>query len=308
MLSIIIPSRNDEFLQKTIDCLIDKAEGEIEIIVVLDGYWPVTPIINNPKVIIIHHGTQFDNKGMRSSINKGMAIAKGEYVMKIDEHCNVDQGYDVKLAADCEDNWVVTPRRHRLDLKTWGNVSDGRPPVDYNFLAYPYARFHDHNCGLHGEIWKRPERDHILIDDAISMQGSCYFTTRKWWFEMIGPMDEESYGPFTHEAQEISMKSIMGGGEFKVNKKTWYSHLHKGKTGKKYGFSNVQYRRHGEYKERGRLFCIDFWINDKTNANWGPEKRKRTFKWFFEEFGPFPGWPDNWEEQLIIDNKIEHAK
>jgi len=57
-LSIIIPSRDDRYLQKTIDDLIEKAVGEIEIIVVLDGYWPTTMVKDHPLVKIIHHGIQ----------------------------------------------------------------------------------------------------------------------------------------------------------------------------------------------------------------------------------------------------------
>src|SRR3990167_4654120 len=140
MLSIIIPSRNDEYLQKTIDDLLKKAEGAIEVIVVLDGYWPDPVLINNPRVVIIHHGTFHNSRGMRDSINAGMAIAKGEYVMKIDEHCMVDQGYDVKLIADCEDNWVVIPRRYRLDADKWEIIEDGRQPIDYMKIDYPYQR------------------------------------------------------------------------------------------------------------------------------------------------------------------------
>lgn len=302
MLSVIIPSRCDEYLQKTIDDLISKAEGEIEVIVVLDGYWPSTPIKDHPRVRIIHHGMQHDSPGMRVSINKGMALAKGEYVMKIDEHCMLDQGYDVKLAADCEDNWVIIPRRYRLDAENWSIVEDGRPPVDYNTISYPY-NVEDplERGGFAGKEWKRPDRENILIDDTVSCQGSCYFTTKKWWFETIGPLDDENYGPFTREAQEVCFKSLLAGGEVKVNKKTWYAHLHKGKEGKKYGFSNAQYKVHQDKKETGRLFCIDFWINNK----W--DKRVHDFEWMFEKFGLFPGWKETWKEDLIRDKAIEDA-
>ena len=40
MLSVIIPSRNEVFLQQTIDDVLRNAVGEIEVIAVLDGYWP----------------------------------------------------------------------------------------------------------------------------------------------------------------------------------------------------------------------------------------------------------------------------
>jgi glycosyltransferase involved in cell wall biosynthesis len=301
--SVIIPSRNSQFLQQTIDDLLAKAEAPVEIIVVLDGYWPVPMVNQNPKVIVVHQGTVHNSRGMREAINTGMALAQGKYVMKIDEHCMVDQGWDVKLAADCEDNWVVIPRRYRLNAEEWKLVEDGRPPIDYMYLAYPYERPRDVTCGLHGAEWKERhyERKDILIDDTMSWQGSCYFMTKKHW-DWMGPMSTELYGPFTQEAQEIGNKTWLGGGRLVVNKKTWYAHYHKGKNGKGYGFSNAQYAQFSADKERGRLFCIDYWVNNK----W-PD-RVHDFEWLLEKFAPVPTWPVDWKERILIDKSKEDEK
>ena len=304
LVSIIIPSRCDEFLQQTIDELFLKAEGEVEIIVILDGYWPDPMIKLDPRVTLIHHGEQFNNPGMRTSINKGMALAKGEYVMKIDEHCMVDQGYDVKLAADCEDDWMIIPRRYRLDAQNWKIIEDGRPPIDYNYVTYPYLKIGASVCGLHGSEWKRRERAEILIDDTVTCQGSCYFTHRKWWNEMIAPMDNDLYGKFVNEAQEVNFKTWFAGGRVVVNKKTFYVHYHKGREGKKYGFSNAQYKEHSAGREKGRKAAIDFWMNDRVNDNWN--KRVRNWKWLVEEkFPGMPGWATTWKEDFIRDKKLE---
>ncbi|MBI1864015.1 glycosyltransferase, partial [Candidatus Woesebacteria bacterium] len=66
MLSVVIPSYKDPLLHKTIDSLLENAEGEIEIIAVLDGYWPSTPIKNEERVRVLHLGK---NRGMRRAIN-----------------------------------------------------------------------------------------------------------------------------------------------------------------------------------------------------------------------------------------------
>lgn len=296
-LSIIIPSRSDEFLQKTIDDLLAKAEGDIEIVVVLDGYWPDTPIKENTKVIVLHHGSKHNSVGMRDSINSGVAISSGKYIMKIDEHCMVDQGYDVKLSKDCKDNWVVIPRRYRLDAENWKVLEDGRPPVDHMFIAYPYERPNDKTCGLHGDIWKEKQANSKEdIEDLMTFQGSCYFMSRKHW-DWLGGLDSKEYGPFTQEAQEIGNKTWLGGGRMIVNKKTWYAHYHKGTKGKGYGFSNAQYDAHMRGTEKGRLFCIDHWVNNK----W--DKRIHDWKWLIEKFWPVPTWPINWEERLLIDKE-----
>lgn len=303
MLSIVIPSRSDQFLQQTIDELFAKAEGEVEIIVALDGYWPNPMLVDDPRIVVLHQGMVHDNVGMRSGINAGVDIARGEYIMKIDEHCMVDKGFDTKLMADCEDNWVVIPRRYRLDAENWAVIEDGRPPVDYMYLACPFVRPDDVLYGLHGSIWSERynKRKDILIDDTMSWQGSCWFMKRKYWQDLVGPLDDENYGTFTQEAQEIGNKVWLSGGRLVVNKKTWYAHYHKGKRGKGLGFSNNQYKIHQALTEKGRRYCVDFWLNNK----W--DKRIHDFEWLLEKFWPVPTWPDDWKELLEQSREKDHA-
>lgn len=92
MLSVVIPSHNDLYLHKTVASLFDNAIGEIEIVVVLDGYEPKMPIDSRARVI--RHGR---NRGMREAINTGVAASKGEYIMRLDEHCMVAPGFDIIL-------------------------------------------------------------------------------------------------------------------------------------------------------------------------------------------------------------------
>lgn len=299
MVSIIIASRVAQYLQQTVDDLLAKAEVQVEVIVVLDGYWPEPMLKSDPRVVILHQGEQHDNLGMRAAINSGMRIARGEYVMKIDEHCMVDQGYDVKLAADCEDNWVVIPRRHRLDAENWEIVEDGRPPIDYMYVEYPYLIPFDRTQGLHGEIWKKTSD--LEIDDTPTLQGSCYFAKKAYWEKLFPDgMDEENYGTFTQEAQEISMKVWLSGGRVIVNKKTWYAHHHKGKSGKGYGFSNEQYRAHEADKEKGRRFAIDYWLSTKDYLH--------DFAWFVNKmFKDMPHW-ENWEQRIVKDAEHDWSK
>lgn len=291
VVSIIIASRVDQYLQKTVDDLLAKAEGEVEIIVVLDGYWPNPILKDDPRVIIVHQGIIHDNVGMRGCINAAIDIARGDFVMKIDEHCMVAKGYDVKLAADCEDNWVVIPRRYRLDAENWKVIEDGRPPIDYMYIQ-------NKDGYLHGSEWKRPERADIEIDDTMTMQGSCWFMKRKFWDEVIGPMDDASYGPFANEAQEIGNKAWLSGGAVKVNKKTWYAHYHKTKNSQGLGFSNNQYKAYRAGVEKGRLFSGDYWLNNK----W--DKRVHDFEWLIEKFWPVPTWSGDRQKVLTTGEEV----
>lgn len=305
--SVIIPSRNEFFLQRTIDDLLDKSQGDVEIIVVMDG--TDQDVRQSKRVIKIRHGELGDNFGLRDSVNLGIRAASGDYILKADGHTMWDEGWDVKLVDDCEDNWVVIPRRWRLDPENWAKTTesegDNRPPVDYMFIAYPYERPYDRTCGLHGDIWKaaQTERSSKLIDDVMTMQGSAYFMKKSYWYE-LGEMDSTYYGPFTHESQEISNKAWLTGGRVVVNKKTWYAHLHKGKKyGTGYGFTTKQWEKWAELHEKGRQYCTDYWLTTQDYAH--------DFEWLINKFwnftseGHIPTWPDNWKEQLIIDEKTD---
>src|SRR3989344_2259379 len=95
-LSVVIPSYKDPLLQKTIDSLLINSElgKELEIIAVLDGYWPAPQLRDGPRVKILHLGS---NRGMRGAINAGVAIAQGEYLMRADEHCSFAKGFDKEI-------------------------------------------------------------------------------------------------------------------------------------------------------------------------------------------------------------------
>lgn len=306
MISIIIPSRSAQWLRKTVEDLFDKAEEQIEVIVVYDGRWPEPNEMptDNPNLVQVHHGEVHNHYGMRASINAGMALAQGEFVMKIDEQCMVDRGFDKKLKQHCKDDWVVIPRRHRLNAEKWELTTeaegDKRPPVDYMYVEYPYAKPYDKTQGLHGAIWQRDDRL-IDIDDTPTMQGSCYFMKKSYWEELFpNGLEDEHYGPFTQEAQEISLKAWLSGGRVVVNKTTWYAHWHKGKNGKGYGFSNAQYKKHCEQMEKGRLYAIDYWLNTKDFQH--------DWNWFVtEKFPDMPGWSPDWRERVEKDKQKDYS-
>lgn len=300
MVSIVIPSRNEIYLQNTIDDILKKARGKIEVIVVLDGYWPNPQLKDDPRVVIIHRGSP---RGMRAAINAGVAIAKGKFVMKIDAHCMVDEGFDIKLANDCEANWVVIPRRYRLDPVNWKLKEVKKPPVDYEYLSYPNNPSDFGGAGLHGRQWnertiKRMDKEQYLIDDDMSFQGSCWFMRRDYFY-YLDLMDEENYGTFPQEAQEIGLKAWLSGGMVKVNKKTWYAHWHKGKTadGKSH---NRGYFLSKRELAKGTAFT-NKWISNST----GWKKQTLSFNWLIERFWPVPTWPEDrklWETQPLGKN------
>ena len=270
MVSIILPARNEPYLDKTINDLLLKAKGEIEIIAILDGYWP-KEVISDDRVIYIHKGLA---GGMRAGINSGVAIARGEFIMKADAHCMFMEGFDKVLSADCKENQVMVPRRYPLDVENWKieERKDNKYPIDYMYL----------DNTLHG-VEDRARRDDLahkdlLIDDTMSNQGSVWFMPKTLFYK-LDLMDEEHWGTFWNEFQEVGMKAWLGGYEVKVNKKTWYAHWHKDKEhGRGYSLPSPE-------KTKGQD-----WTNKWLEFGKAWDKQKYDIKWLIDKFAPVPTW------------------
>lgn len=295
--SIITPSRNEQFLPQTVRDLLAKSVGDIEVIAILEGYWPpeTAEMTQDKRVRLLHRGTPM---GMRPGINAAVQMSTGEYLLKIDAHCMVEHGYDAVLKADCDGDWVAVPRRYSLNPEEWKIENTGKKPVDVHYLSYPFETLPDGSpkpgAGLHGTIWREraKERIDVLIDDEMSSQGSCWFMTRGHWDRTVGPMDYENYGSFIQEMQEVGLKTWLSGGRLVCNKKTWYAHLHKGKRGRGYFIDKREW-------DRGSQFALEYWMQDR----W-PE-RKRNLRWLIEKFAPVPGWPADLDEAFVnIPKKI----
>lgn len=284
LLSIIIPARNEIFLQKTIQDILAKAKGPIEVIPVLDGYWcDPSEIVEDPRVHYLHFG---ESRGMREVINSGARIAQGEFLLKCDAHVMFEEGFDLKLKEgvpvyksmieDGSDAFIVIPRRKRLDAEAWEVQDVGKPDVDYEYLSSPAYD------GAKGNIWteRALERTDSKydIDENITFQGSCWFMTHNHFTNRLGGMDETGYGTFVREAQEIGLKTWLLGGKVITNKKTWYAHLHKGP---RYG---RMYFLNKKEVEAGNEYCDDFWFNNRLQG------AKYDLAWLIEHFMPVPTW------------------
>jgi glycosyltransferase involved in cell wall biosynthesis len=223
MISVVIPVYKDPLLQKTIESLLENAEGEIEIIPVLDGYWPHPPEDDydwsDKRIRVVHLGKK---GGMRNAINQGVAVAKGEYIMRTDAHCSFAKGYDRALTERFKDNWIVYPKRYFLDPVKW-EIMDLEPNI-YNKLVI------DKNHGkFSGVNWlaREMEREEKMIDESMAMQGSCWIMKKKWWEEVIGELQTEGYGPHYGDSHEMVFKTWKAGGKLMVNKATWHAHKHR---------------------------------------------------------------------------------
>jgi len=118
-LSILIPARNEMFLSRTVEDIINNCEAETEVIVVLDGGWANPPIKQHPMVNVIYLP---ESIGQRKATNKACELARGKYVAKVDAHCSFDKGFDRKMIDAFEkvgDNVVMVPVMKNLWAFDW---------------------------------------------------------------------------------------------------------------------------------------------------------------------------------------------
>ena len=284
-LSVVIPNRNSPFTSKTIQDCLDKAGCEVEVIVNVDENWP-EPLIEDARVHYIHPASPI---GLRQGVNNCVAMARGKYIMKIDDHCAVGDNYGrILIDNHKEDNWIQIPRRYALDAENWKieEQNNDKYPIDYYFLDFP-RKGKDHDWGIHGVEWRerREQRNssEFDVDETMSMQGSCYFMTRDHYLNFLGGMDTTKWGVFAQESQEIGFKTWLGGGKLMTNKKTWYAHLHKG----------------GRYGRMYKMPSGNVEMSNKSAYYWMQNMWKRQIhdmKWLIDRFWPVPHWPDNWQE------------
>lgn len=269
------------FLDKTVNDILNKASGEIEIIVILDGdsEYSIPSESKNVRVI------KSEVIGMRRSTGLGASLATGDYFMKCDAHCMFSEGFDEILKADLEDNWVAVPRRYSLDPDEWVTRT-WRPVVDYHYFIWPWRNKND--ISLRTLKWKDKAelKKDVLIDDDMTSQGSCWFMTKDHFWKRIEGLSDERYGDFYQEFHQIGNMTWLGGGRVIVNKKCWYAHLHKGR---QYGKGFILSKRSAELSGK---FTLDYWINNR----W--PNRKYDFEWLIDKFWPVPTWPINWKELM----------
>ena len=299
MLSVIIPSRNEFLLAKTIETTLAASQGEIEILAVLDGCMDKPKVKPDPRVTLIHVSEPI---GQRRAVNEMAKLAKGEFILKTDGHSTFDKGFDVKLAEDCEYDWTVIPRMYNLHAFDWvcknGHryYQDKADPhkenkcpecseiqkIEYVWKPRKHKRtdFMYMNKELKVQYWhhyeKRKEARGDIVD-VMNGQGACWFQHKDRFLE-LGGLDEK-HGSWGQVGCEVALKAWLSGGSLKVNKKTWFAHVFR--TTGAFGFP---YHIRGNDQERARKYSRDLWLNNK----WPLQKRE--ISWLIEKFAPVPGW------------------
>ena len=296
--SVIIPARNEEFLQQTIDDVLSNIRADSEVIAILDGYWPEVGIPQHERLTIMHYEQSI---GQRAAVNEGARLSDAAFVMKLDAHCGVDEGFDVKLMADCKKDWTVIPRMYNFHVFDWKcnacghQVYQGPIPKEceeckksegfekvivWKRRLNRFSDFMRFDKNMKFNYWsaykRRPEAQEDIAD-LMSSIGACFFMRRDRFFE-LGGMDE-AHGSWGQFGTEVACKAWLSGGRHVVNKNTWFAHMFRTNN----GFS-FPYPLSGKQVGRARKHSKNLWLKNK----WPQATRK--LSWLIDKFEPIPDW------------------
>jgi ribosomal protein L37E len=303
-LSILIPARNEYFLARTVEGVLKSIRGRTEVIVTLDGKWADPQIPDDPRVTILYLP---ESVGQRAATNQACRLSKAKYVMKMDAHCALDEGFDVKLMEKMQDDWTIVPMMRNLHVFDWvcpkcgarqyqGPSSEYKKCPDcgtervkeiiWQAKESPRSTSFCFDQNLHfqyfGQFKSRPEGQGDLTP-TMSLQGSCFLLTRRKYWE-LNICDEAAAGKsgWGQQGVEVALKTWLSGGQVMCLHTTWYAHMFRTQGG---DFSFPYHLPHSD-QEFARQFSQDLWLNDK----WPQAVHK--LEWLLEKFKPVPYWHD----------------
>ncbi len=300
-LSILIPSRNEMFLARTIQSILENIEADTEVIAVLDGAWAEPPIPQNERVNIIYVPEAI---GQRAAQNLACKLSKAKYVMKVDAHCSFDKGFDRKMIEGFQktgDNVTAVPimrnlwafdwkcyhcgwkkyqgptpekceqcgERHHLKRKMIWKGKKSPQSVSYCFDSEPHFQYFN-------EYKKRPEYQEQLktgFTETMSLQGSCFMLTREnyWKWDVC----DERAGSWGNQGLEVACATWLNGGRVLVNHSTWYAHMFRTQGGD-FGFP---YEQKGKEVSKTKNYIKEKYFIPKL-------------KDLLKKFWPVPGWDE----------------
>lgn len=320
-LSIIVPGRNEQFMANTVVDLLEHTGPDTEVIAVADGAWPTPVLVDHPRLQMIHFS---ESVGQRSATNAGAMLSTAKYICKMDAHCAVDEGFDVKMMDRMEPDMTMIPAMHRLHVFDWmcecgereyqGGQPDkckecGGSDFTMAMVWQPRVQYEPtvswlFDSSLHFQYWRKyhkrpevkPQVDAGLIE-TMTCIGACFLMERERFWE-LGGMDE-GHGSWGQYGVELACKAWLSGGRMVTNTGTWFGHMFRSGNFSRNG-SPWPYAISQRQIDAARTYSRDLWTNNRH------PKQVHSLSWLLEKFWPIPGWTESdLEKQKARENSFE---
>lgn len=302
LLSVLIPARNEMFLARTVQDVLARLRGDTEIVVILDGVGADPPLPEDSRLLIKYHSVSI---GQRAATNEAARLARGEFILKLDAHCLLEEGFDLKLTepyqtGELGPDVTSVPRMYNLHAFDWVCQGCGYRQYQGPSLTQcpqcpgrawkmevvwqprwsrqtDFARF---DRDLHFQYWgaygRRPEAQGDLAEVLCQVGAGWLIRQDRYW--ELGGLDE-AHGSWGQMGVEISCKSWLSGGRQVVNKRTWFAHMFRTQPG--FGFP---YPLSGGEVDAAREHSRWLW----EGGNW--PGAKYPLSWLLDRFQPVPDW------------------
>jgi len=301
-LSILIPARNEMFLRKTVENILENIRADTNIIVVMDGQWADPPLRQHERVTVLHFP---ESIGQRAATNMAARVSTAKYVAKCDAHCSFDEGFDQVLLDDIQEGWTILPKMYNLHAFDWVcqkcderwyqgptpekcrnedcDSTEFERDILWRHKTNPTTTAMRFDRNLKFQYWsgyKSRQGDADLVE-TMSILGAFWMCSREMYFRLN--MCDEGHGSWGQMGTEVACKTWLSGGRLIVDKKTWFAHMFRTQGGD-FGFP---YKLKGSDVRKARRYSKDLWINNK----W--EHAVYDLDWLLDKFKPVPDWHDD---------------
>lgn len=190
--SVIIPvgKIDEQYVDRTVQSIKDNAVGSLEILIESDK----------------------EKEGHRVLTNRMAAKAKGKYLLRIDAHSAMSEGWDARMKASCGPTTLLTPIIDALDPEMWtGKGRDMSMVTLTRTLQNTYPMF-DRSI---------PNRN--VEEETMSILGCTYMIQKDYYWHHQGC--EEALGIWGAGGLEWVLKVWLTGGKVMVRTDTVCCHL-----------------------------------------------------------------------------------
>lgn len=206
-LSILIPARNEKYLQRTIDDIFKHSQADIEVLVGLDN-----PILSVQDIPLVERGEVWISPegglGQRAATRRLAQRARGKYLMKVDAHCAFGPGFDRILLEEIEDDMILAPLMYPLNAERW-SIHHHKPMSNFYFDRNFVMQF-------------APERKENM-HETMCLQGSAFMLSKELYSRLS--LDDDSFGSWGSQGVELGCKAWFNDARCMTTKSTFYAHL-----------------------------------------------------------------------------------